>query len=277
MKDNINLEGKEEKEDRIETDAEKLPSPAAAVHEKIRAEGHKELERDSVALMFSAIAAGLSIGVSLIAKANFHVVFQESYFTNLIESFGYTFGFIIVIMSRQQLFTENTITAVLPIMQKPTVKNFAILFRLWGIVLLGNLIGTAIIAWVLINFSIFGAEIQKAFLTLSQTLMEKNAKEMFSGGILSGWLIATMVWMFPTAGSAKIWVIILMTYIISVCDMPHIVVGSVEAFYLIFTGNASWSEFVYPFAVPTLAGNILGGTFIFAIISHIQIRNDMGR
>ncbi|WP_159567258.1 formate/nitrite transporter family protein [Budvicia diplopodorum] len=275
MKDKIRVEAKEERGDRIETDEDKLPSPAAAVHEQIRAEGHKELERDFVALIFSAIAAGLSIGISLIAKANFHTVFQQSYFTNLIESFGYTFGFIIVIMSKQQLFTENTLTAVLPVIQKPTAKNLAILLRLWGIVLLGNLIGTAVIAWVLVNFSVFGVEMQKAFLTLSQAMMEKSGKDMFLGGILSGWLIATMVWMFPTAGSAKIWVIILMTYIISICDLTHIVVGSVEGFYLIFTGHTAWAEFIYPFALPTLAGNILGGTFIFTIISHIQIRSDM--
>jgi hypothetical protein len=30
----------------------------------------------------------------------------------LLENLGYTFGFIIVIMARQQLFTENTVTAV---------------------------------------------------------------------------------------------------------------------------------------------------------------------
>lgn len=84
-----------------------------------------------------------------------------------------------------------------------------------------------------------------------------------------------MVWMFPVAGAAKIVVIILMTWLIALADTTHIVVGSVEILYLVFNGNLPWSDFIWPFALPTLAGNICGGTFIFALLSHAQIRNDM--
>lgn len=52
-------------------------------------------------------------------------------------------------------------------------------------------------------------------------------------------------------------------------------VGSVEILYLVFNGTLHWSDFIWPFALPTLAGNIFGGTFIFALMSHAQIRNDM--
>lgn len=58
-------------------------------------------------------------------------------------------------------------------------------------------------------------------------------------------------------------------------DTTHIVVGSVEILYLVFNGTLHWSDFIWPFALPTLAGNICGGTFIFALMSHAQIRNDM--
>ena len=98
---------------------------------------------------------------------------------------------------------------------------------------------------------------------------------MFVGGMVSGWLIATMVWMIPSAGTAKLWVIMLMTYMVAIGDLTHIVVGSVEVLYLVFSGAIPWYEFIWPFALPTLAGNIAGGTFIFALISHAQIRNDM--
>ena len=32
----------------------------------------------------------------------------------LVTSFGYSIGFVMVVLSRQQLFTENTVTVVLP-------------------------------------------------------------------------------------------------------------------------------------------------------------------
>ena len=259
----------------IEVDEEKLPSRAAAVHEQIRMEGEKELERDWLALLLSALAAGLSMGASLAAKGIFHARLPDDPSRFFIENIGYTFGFIIVIMARQQLFTENTVTAVLPIMHKPTPKNFVILFRLWGIVLLGNLIGTGLAALAFIYMPIFDENTRAAFTSLSEEIMHNTPGEMFANGILAGWIIATMVWMFPSARAAKIWVIVLMTYLVAICDLTHIVVGSVEILYLVFSGALPWQEFFYPFAIPTLAGNIIGGSFIFALISHAQIRNDM--
>lgn len=178
-------------------------------------------------------------------------------------------------MARQQLFTENTVTAVLPIMQKPSAGNLLLLMRLWGLVLLGNLIGTALTSLAFIHLPVFDDASRKAFVNISMKVMENPPDEMFANAIVSGWIIATMVWMLPSAGAAKIWVIILMTWLVGLGDLAHIVVGSVEIFYLIFNGDISWQAFICPFAIPTLVGNIIGGTFIFALISHAQIRNDM--
>ncbi|EHK0944137.1 formate/nitrite transporter family protein [Citrobacter farmeri] len=260
---------------KIEVDEDRLPSRAMAIHEHIRQDGEKELERDAMALLWSAIAAGLSMGASLLAKGIFHVKLEGVPGSFLLENLGYTFGFIIVIMARQQLFTENTVTAVLPVMQNPTFGNAGLLMRLWGIVLLGNILGTAIAAWAFEYMPIFNEETRDAFVKIGMEVMKNSPAEMFANAIISGWLIATMVWMFPAAGAAKIVVIILMTWLIALGDTTHIVVGSVEILYLVFNGTLHWSNFLWPFALPTLAGNICGGTFIFALMSHAQIRNDM--
>ena len=260
---------------KIELDEDRLPSRAMAIHEHIRQDGEKEMERDAMALLWSAIAAGLSMGASLLAKGIFHVQLEGVPGGFLLENLGYTFGFIIVIMARQQLFTANTVTAVLPVMQNPTLGNFGLLMRLWSVVLLGNIIGTGVAAWAFEHMPIFDEETRDAFVKIGMDVMKNTPVEMFSNAIISGWLIATMVWMFPAAGAAKIVVIILMTWLIALGDTTHIVVGSVEILYLVFNGTLHWSDFFWPFALPTLAGNICGGTFIFALMSHAQIRNDM--
>lgn len=260
---------------KIELDEDRLPSRAMAIHEHIRQDGEKEMERDAMALLWSAIAAGLSMGASLLAKGIFHVQLEGVPGGFLLENLGYTFGFIIVIMARQQLFTENTVTAVLPVMQNPTLGNFGLLMRLWSVVLLGNIIGTGVAEWAFEHMPIFDEETRDAFVKIGMDVMKNTPVEMFSNAIISGWLIATMVWMFPAAGAAKIVVIILMTWLIALGDTTHIVVGSVEILYLVFNGTLHWSDFFWPFALPTLAGNICGGTFIFALMSHAQIRNDM--
>lgn len=274
--DDIKVESEEKLSgQKIEINEDRLPSRAMAIHEHIRQEGEKEMERDAMALLWSAIAAGLSMGASLVAKGIFHVELAGVPGGYLLENLGYTFGFIIVIMARQQLFTENTVTAVLPVMQNLTLGNVGLLMRLWGVVLLGNLIGTGIAAWAFEYMPIFKEETRDAFIKIGMDVMKNSPTEMFANAIISGWLIATMVWMFPAAGAAKIVVIIVMTWLIALSDTTHIVVGSVEILYLVFNGTLHWSDFIWPFALPTLAGNIFGGTFIFALMSHAQIRNDM--
>jgi len=62
---------------------------------------------------------------------------------------------------------------------------------------------------------------------------------------------------------------------VAIGEFPHIIVGASEILYLVFDGKVSWGDFFLRFGLPTLAGNIIGGTFIFALISHAQIRNDM--
>ena len=183
----------------IEVNEDRLPSRAMAIHEHIRQEGEKEMERDALALLF-----------------------------------------IIVIMARQQLFTENTVTAVLPVMHNPTLGNVGLLMRLWSVVLAGNLIGTAVAAWAFNYMPIFDEPTRQAFVSIAEDVMKNSPTE-----------------------------------IIALADTTHIVVGSVEILYLVFNGNLPWSDFIWPFALPTLAGNICGGTFIFALLSHAQIRNDM--
>ncbi len=274
--DELEVESEEkESGEEIKVDEEELPSRAMAIHEHIRQDGEKEMERDAMALFWSAIAAGLSMGASLLAKGIFHVHLEGIPGGFLLESLGYTFGFIIVIMARQQLFTENTVTAVLPVMQNPTGTNMLLLLRLWGVVLLGNIIGTGLAALAFEFMPIFDETTRDAFVTIGMEVMHNTPGEMFANAIISGWIIATMVWMFPSAGAAKIVVIILMTWLIALGNTTHIVVGTVEILYLVFNGTIHWSEFFWPFALPTLAGNIIGGTFIFALLSHAQIRNDM--
>ncbi|EJM03642.1 formate/nitrite transporter family protein [Pseudomonas sp. GM102] len=252
------------------------PPRAAVLHEIIRTQGNQELERSVAALWWSALAAGLTMGLSLMGMGLLNSRLPDGEGFKVIASFGYCAGFLAVILARQQLFTENTLTAVLPIMSKPTLGNFGRLFRLWSVVLVGNLCGTLLVAYVMLHLPIFDTKTDLAFLDIGRKVMENDASKMFAKGIISGWMIATMVWMIPSMESAKMWIIILITYFMALGDFTHIVVGSVEVSYLVFAGELPWKDFWLVFAGPTLVGNIIGGSFIFALISHAQIRSESG-
>ncbi|MCP1616148.1 formate/nitrite transporter FocA (FNT family) [Pseudomonas sp. SLBN-26] len=256
---------------------ENQPPRAAVLHEIIRTQGDQELERKAAALWWSALAAGLTMGLSLMAMGLLHARLPDSPSSQVIASLGYSAGFLAVILARQQLFTENTLTAVLPVMSQPTLHNLGRLLRLWSVVLAGNLAGTLLVAWVMLHLPIFDGATDRAFLDIGRKVMENDNGQMFAKGIVSGWMIATLVWMIPSQESAKPLLIILVTYLMALGDFTHIVVGSAEVSYLVFAGHLDWATFWLDFAGPTLAGNIVGGSLIFALISHAQVRSDTRR
>jgi formate/nitrite transporter FocA (FNT family) len=261
------------RDEKVEVE-EKRPPRVAVLHEIIRSEGEQELKRSVSALGWSSLAAGLSMGFSMLARGVLSRYVGDMPGGFLIESLGYTFGFLLVVLSRQQLFTENIMTAVLPVMTEPTRKHFGRFFRLWSVVIVGNLIGVTLFSFGLLHLQQFDAATEAAFVKLGEALMKNSPWQMFTKGILAGWLISMMVWMLAATERARFMVIVVTTYVIAIGGFTHIIVGSVEAMYLVFAGRLDFLDCVTRFALPTLAGNIVGGSLIFALISHAQVRSD---
>jgi formate-nitrite transporter family protein len=180
-----------------------------------------------------------------------------------------------VILGRQQLFTENTITVVLPVMACFSLRNLGRLARMWGIVLAANLAGTLIAASFCTLAPVISVELRESMINLSRGILEHGWIELFFRGISAGFLMAAMVWLIPGAAAAEFYVIVLMTYLISVGNFAHVIAGSMEAFVLVLNGEAELRRIVQDFLVPVLLGNITGGTALFAVISHAQVMKEI--
>ena len=248
---------------------------AAVVYEIIRLEGEAELARKFNALWWSALAAGLSIGFSVLSQALLEAQLHRFPSAAIIADLGYCVGFLIVILARQQLFTENTLTAVLPIMVRKDWSGIWDVLRLWGIVLAGNLVGCFFFAAFLAYSGAFSEPTQTAITEIGRHLMANSPAEMFMRGIVSGWLIAALVWMLPSSEGTEIFIITLITYIIALGDFTHIIAGSVEAIYMVLIGEVGVGQAFGGFFIPTLLGNVAGGTVLFALISYAQVREEL--
>jgi formate/nitrite transporter FocA (FNT family) len=75
----------------------------------------------------------------------------------------------------------------------------------------------------------------------------------------------------PFAESARIWVIIILTYIVGLAHLSHVIISSVDAGFLVFTGDSTWQAFLTHAFVPALLGNIIGGVAMVAALNHAQI------
>ncbi len=243
----------------------------AVVYEAIRQEAETELNRPNHALFWSGLAAGLSMGFSFLAEALLRAGLPDAPWQSLVSKFGYSVGFLFVILGRQQLFTENTLVPVLQVLHK---KSLAVAFntlRLWGVVLAANLVGTLVFAFAFSAGTLIEA---KQLATLDATALEA-LKGGFGNTLLraifAGWLIALMVWLLPVAETGRVTVIIIITYLVGIAGFPHIIAGSTEMFYALFNQLISPAEAFSGFFLPTLIGNTLGGVALVAAINYAQV------
>lgn len=253
-------------------DARRRSSPRAAiVYEAIRSEGEEELERNAAALVWSGLAAGLSMGFSFMMEALLALHLPETDWTPLVVKFGYCIGFIIVILGRQQLFTENTLTPVLQLLHRKNRRTLGRVGRLWGIVLCANLAGAALFALLMIAMSVHQPELRGELTQIAMKVVGGRFWTTLLSGLFAGWLIALMVWLLPVAESGRVTIIILVTYVVGLGGFAHIIAGSVSAFYLWMAGGTTFTELVGRFFIPTLVGNIVGGVAFVAAINYAQV------
>jgi formate-nitrite transporter family protein len=262
-------------EHEVEEIAERSSPPTPIIYEVVRRLGEEEMSRPLVSLWWSGVAAGLSISFSLLAQAILQLHLPDAPWRPLVSDLGYSVGFVMVVMSRRQLFTENTLTAVLPLMADFTTSNLAKVARMWTVVLLANFVGTLCAALFCAFSPTLTPDLYREMLEVSRLGMGHNFTDVFFRGIGAGFLIAAMVWLILTAETAQFYVIVLMTWLIAAGGFTHIIAGSMEAFLLALNGELPGLTMMTHFVVPVLAGNLVGGTALFALIAYAQVMREI--
>ena len=261
----------DQEHDKKEAKAEDEHIPEGEViYRAIRQDGDHALGESSASLGWSGLAAGLSMGFSLAGEGLLKAHLPEAVWTPLVSKFGYALGFLMVILGRQQLFTEQTLTAMLPLFSARRAPGIGgNVARLWIIVLVASLAGAAAFAAAAAWTPAFSPEVQAAFLHIGQDALAPPGGATFIRGIYAGFLIATMVWLLPGAGPSRLWIVIILA-IVGVAGLAHVIAGTAECLFVVFKGEATLGAYLGGFLVPSLLGNSIGGVALVASLAHGQ-------
>ena len=245
------------------------------IYEIIRRDGIEELMRPFKSLFLSGVGAGILVSFSFVCMAVLQSFLPNQPWAPLITKWGYTVGFVLVILCRAQLFTENTITTVIPLFKPFTWKKLGAVLRLWHLVLAGNLVGTSLVAVFLTTPGLLNLDFIVEMQAIAHHVSAFTWQENLLRGIPSGILIAAIVWMMPTARQFALFLVAFITYFIAAGDFTHIVVGSCEMMYAVLNGIASPYDYIFQFLVPVGAGNIIGGTGVFTMLGYRTINGEL--
>jgi formate/nitrite transporter FocA (FNT family) len=244
---------------------------ADEIHENILKASRGELERPASELGLSGLAAGLGIGFSflLVAVLSEHMGAEHH---QIAAAIAYPIGFIFVVLARHQLFTENTLEPVIPLLEERNMRTLRQVLRLWSIVLPANLIGSAIFAFVVARTQTLESSLHGSMLETARDATSGLASVIFLKAIWAGWLVALMAWVIASTHEtiAQIALVWLTTAPIAALGFKHSIAGATEAFYRAWMGDASIGDMLIRFEIPAIAGNIVGGVVLVALVNHGQ-------
>jgi formate/nitrite transporter FocA (FNT family) len=257
----------------VEEADDRSSTSAKVIHEAIRLEGTEELERPSTSIAWSGLAAGLTMGCSMLADGILRAQLPDAPWRDLVSAFGYSTGFLFVTMARQQLFTETTLTAMLPLLHK--THGIGDVARYWNLLFVANIIGTLLFAAAASIPGIFTPEAVRQFTDLGVKAAEPGFALVLVKGVFAGWLIALMVWLMPAASGSRFFVIVAVTWLIGVAKFSHVIAGSVETAFAAMQGAIGWSDYLLRFLIPALIGNSVGGVVFVALLNHAQVKAEV--
>lgn len=266
----------DEGSDRQPTSASGAPAGGSAVEDmlsaddiflRVAATADDEFKRGPRNLFFSGVAAGLSIGVTFLARAALGA--ETNTVGGLPGDLLYPLGFILVVLGRYQLFTENTLTPITLVLTR--LASIPALLRLWGIVMVANLVGAASAAWL---FTVNGAlDTNIGFVAneLAKEALEQPVNVLFIRAVLAGGLVASMVWLVHAVreGVGRIVIVYLIMLLIPIGHLYHCITGFCEVMYGVFVGEGTLGQ-AFGFFAAVASGNIVGGIVLVAFINFGQ-------
>lgn len=238
-------------------------------------EGLEQLNRSALSLGLSSIAAGMILGFTAmaagVATAAVEPLGLQPLLERVLVAVGYPLGFVICLTSGAELFTEHTATAVYPVLDRKASP--AMLFRLWLIVAIGNLVGALVSAGLLaLAEPVIGARL--GYFEIGRHLVESPTAPLIVSAILAGWLMALGAWLIlatpPTF--SQIVSIYIVTFLIGLGGLHHSIAGSVEVFTAFLLGGELSAFSCLRFVGLALVGNVIGGSLFVAVLNYAHIR-----
>jgi formate-nitrite transporter family protein len=253
-----------------------LERPSAQdIYEQVANNARQELGRSSISLAISGLAGGIFMGLSALGTAIALSMLtpagsSPSGTVQFIAKMFYPLGFIVVILGRSQLFTENTLYPVALVLAEK--KHFWNTIRLWAVVLPANVLGALAFAALATLTHAVNPAIVQSLSQLGLDAAHNPAATIFWSGVMGGWIIATVAWLVSGSHSitGSVMIIWLLAFVVGLGNFAHCIAASGEVFAAILIGRAPWLTFPTWF-LPAVAGNICGGVGMVTLLEYGQV------
>lgn len=243
---------------------------AAEIFATAASNGEDELKRSSTGLALSGLAAGLGMGLTGLGSAIVLAAVGNRPHAHLIASLLYPLGFIVVILGRAELFTENTLFPVILVLDRR--RHLRNTLRLWAVVFVANVVGALLFAALTEKTPALPAAVAAALAHLGTLTVSGGFPHIFWSGIVGGWIIALVAWLVTASRftTGQVLLIYLLTFVVGAAGLAHCIAGSGEALAAVLAGRVSVGGYLIWLAAAAV-GNTIGGVLMVSLLNYGQV------
>lgn len=247
-----------------------LERPSAhEIYQQVAKNAKEELKRSTISLAISGFTGGIFMGLSALGVGLALARLGGSSHAFMISRMFYPLGFIVVILGRSQLFTENTLYPVALVLTEP--RQIWNTLRLWATVLPSNVLGALAFAGLAGMTHSMPAEVVQAIAGLGLSAVQQPVATIFWSGVVAGWIIATAAWLVSGSHSitGSVMVIWALTFVVGLGNFAHCIATSGEILTAVLTHQLAWAAYPRWFG-PAVVGNICGGVGMVTLLEYGQ-------
>ena len=258
------------------TDDEPKPlgQEAPEIVDDAAAIGTKRLERSLVGDVVTAVIGGMSVSFGVVAMAWTSASLGGAdgpSVAQLAGSLAYPIGFVILLIGKSELFTENFLLPVTGVIDRQgTLRQLG---ALWSVTLIGNLLGALIFAFLISRPGVLDPGPAAAMVAMTDHIIEYSFWTAFIKAIFAGWLMTILTWLLLAAEGigARLFIIWVVGTLIILGEFAHIIISGAEVFMGSMLGSeAGFGTWLGGSFWPILLGNIVGGVVFVTLLQYVQ-------
>ena len=252
------------------------PSPEE-IYERGKQEGRRRLFMPPMEQVATGFIAGVTIVFGIVALGIATALIQPELGRGVAKVAGalaFGIGLVFLIVGRTELFSENFFDPVIAALDIGDRDAWLRLLRLWGSILVLNLVGGAVLLGVLTVPGALPEESKHALVTVAEEITAKEWTATLARAVLAGALVTLLSYMLKalTSVTARILVAFMVGFFLAVGPFDHVVVSALHLLFGVWESDAvEYGDLAVNVALTT-AGNVLGGIVLITLTHAAQVK-----
>ncbi|HET7091880.1 MAG TPA: formate/nitrite transporter family protein [Thermomicrobiales bacterium] len=240
--------------------------------------GGKRLRRSALGDAVTALIGGMSVSFGAVAMAWASASLggrAGASPAHLVGALAFPVGFIILLVGKSELFTENFLLPVIGVFERR--GSLRELGQLWGGTLIANLIGVFVFALLISRPGVLAPAPARVLVDLAVSKVTTPLGTSFVQAIFAGWVMTLLTWLLLAAGSSgpRLAIIWAMGSLIILGEFNHTIISAAEIFMALLLGAPiTVGDWLVRNFLPALVGNILGGVVFVTLLTYLQAHFD---